>query len=90
MKSCEGEMATTDRTYCQAYPDKCSYCGMYGCNTAELDVTTSRKCYHCEGTGCLQTSVNIETCHNSDDICFSMFDGCTSNKRSLAELFVST
>uniref|UniRef100_A0A8D8NI03 (northern house mosquito) hypothetical protein n=1 Tax=Culex pipiens TaxID=7175 RepID=A0A8D8NI03_CULPI len=75
VKSCEGAMATTDQTYCQANPDKCSYCGMNECNKAELNTATSRKCYHCEGTGCLQTSVNIETCHNSDDVCFSMFDG---------------
>ncbi|EDS31677.1 conserved hypothetical protein [Culex quinquefasciatus] len=75
VKSCEGAMATTDQTFCQANPDKCSYCGMNACNKAELNTATSRKCYHCEGTGCLQTSVNIETCHNSDDVCFSMFDG---------------
>lgn len=75
VKSCEGAMTTTDQTFCQANPGKCSYCGMLECNTAELNLATSRKCYQCEGTGCLQTAVDIETCHNSDDVCFSIFDG---------------
>lgn len=75
VKACEAALATTDQTYCQANPARCSYCGLLECNKVALNAAVSRKCYRCEGTGCLQTSVDIETCHNSDDVCFSMFDG---------------
>lgn len=81
VKSCEAAMAAADQTFCQANPGRCSYCGLLECNKAALNVATSRKCYRCEGTGCLQTSVDIETCHNSDDVCFSMFDGFNPVRR---------
>lgn len=81
VKSCEGAMAATDQTFCQANPGSCSFCGQLECNKAALNVATSRKCYQCEGTGCLKSSVEIETCHNSDDVCFSMFDGFNPVRR---------
>lgn len=81
VKSCEAAMATADQTFCQANPGRCSFCGQLECNKAALNVATSRKCYRCEGTGCLKASVDIETCHNSDDVCFSMFDGFNPVRR---------
>lgn len=70
-------MTDTDRQFCQSNPSACSFCGQNECNRNEINVADpGRQCYTCQGTDCLHSSLTIETCHETDDRCFTIFDGC--------------
>lgn len=73
-KNCESSLAESDRTFCQSDPASCSRCSNNECNKGEIDFSASHRCYTCQGTDCLKSSVEIETCPNVDDICVTLFD----------------
>ncbi|XP_058466328.1 major surface-labeled trophozoite antigen 417-like [Malaya genurostris] len=80
-KNCESSLSDTEKSYCQANPAKCFYCGNNGCNECTIDIQANPKCYTCEGTNCLRSTLELETCHNVDDSCFTIFDGYNPVRR---------
>ncbi|XP_055621704.1 neurogenic locus notch homolog protein 1-like [Toxorhynchites rutilus septentrionalis] len=80
-KSCEGALSESDQQQCQPGQAECAYCGNNECNRGVVNFTTTRECYTCEGTSCLRSSLEIETCHNVDDDCFSLFEGFNPIRR---------
>ncbi|XP_058837586.1 protein psiQ-like [Topomyia yanbarensis] len=80
-KNCEKSLSDTDKSFCGSNPTKCFYCGIDECNKGDINLQTSPKCYTCEGTDCLRSKMEIETCHNIDDSCFTIFDGFNPVRR---------
>lgn len=76
LKTCEQSMTTADRQFCQSNPSACAFCGQNECNRNEINLAASgRQCYTCQGTDCLRSALTIETCHETDDRCYTIFDG---------------
>ncbi|XP_055538634.1 prion-like-(Q/N-rich) domain-bearing protein 25 [Wyeomyia smithii] len=80
-KNCESSLAETDKSICQTNSASCSYCVNNECNKGTVDFSASRRCYTCQGTDCLRSSVEIKACQNVDDVCFSLFDGFNPVRR---------
>lgn len=82
LKTCEQSMTETDRLFCQSNPSACSFCGRNECNQDEINLAdTGRQCYTCQGNDCLASSLTVETCHEIDDLCFTIFDGFNPAQR---------
>ncbi|XP_021695905.1 neurogenic locus notch homolog protein 1 [Aedes aegypti] len=88
LKTCEHSMTDSDRQFCQSNPSACSFCGQNECNRNEINVADpGRQCYTCQGTDCLHSSLRIETCHETDDRCFTIFDGYNPTQRGCRSQF---
>lgn len=76
LKACEQSMSDLDRQFCLTNPSECRFCTQYECNKNEIDLQApGQRCYTCQDTDCLHSSLHIGTCHNIDDKCFTIFDG---------------
>ncbi|XP_052862087.1 uncharacterized protein LOC128268852 [Anopheles cruzii] len=81
MKSCEKAMTSADVAYCLANPAQCAFCGNRLCNGVPFDATTQRRCYRCDGTGCLKSAAQLTLCRLFDDDCYSSFTGFNPSRR---------
>ncbi|XP_055607108.1 G surface protein, allelic form 156-like [Uranotaenia lowii] len=88
-KNCQMAMSTSDQQLCSSQSASCAFCIGQECNTKDLSTLKAageRMCHSCMGTNCLRASVTLETCANSDDDCYVVFEeynavqrGCVSS-----------